>query len=65
MNNNIIMYRLCLIVVLKLDSFIQNALNMMILYASSWSNYVCVPTSIGHSNSVGKGKNSLLLDDLL
>jgi hypothetical protein len=35
MNNNIIMYRLCLIVVLKLDSLIQNALNMMILYASS------------------------------
>lgn len=26
---------------------------------------MCVPTSIGHSNSVGRGKNNFLLDDLL
>ena len=48
-----------------IDSFIQNGLNMMILYVSRRPKFVCVLTSIDPSNSVGRSKNSLLLDDLL
>jgi len=48
-----------------IDSFIQNGLNMMILHVSSRPKFICVLTSIGPSNSGGRGKNSLLLDDLL
>jgi hypothetical protein len=39
-----------------IDSFIQNGLNMMILYVSRRSKFVCVLTSIGLSNLVGRGK---------
>ena len=37
----------------------------MILYVSSWLESVRVSTSTGLSNSISKGKNNLLLDDLL
>jgi hypothetical protein len=47
------------------DSFIQNDLNMMILYVSSRSKLVSIPTYIGPLNSVGKDKIDLLLDDLM
>jgi hypothetical protein len=47
------------------DSFIQNGLNMMILYVSSRSKLVSVPTSDGPLNLVGKDKIDLLLDDLM
>jgi len=47
------------------DSLIQNGLNMIILYVSSWTKNVFVPTSYGLSKLVSKGKNSLLSDNLL
>jgi hypothetical protein len=49
----------------QIDSFIQSGSNIMILYVSSRSKSVCVPTSIGPSNSVGRDKNSLSSNDLL
>ena len=48
-----------------IDSFIQSSLNMMILYVSSQSKSLYVPNFVGFSNSIGRGKNSLLSDDLL
>ena len=48
-----------------IDFFIQSGLNMMILYVSSQPKYVCVSTSIGPSNSDGRGKISLLSNDML
>ena len=48
-----------------IDSFIQNSLNMMILYMSCRSKSVRVLTSASPSNLVNKGKNNLLSNDLL
>jgi len=48
-----------------INFFIQSSLNMMIFYVSSQSKSLCVLNFAGFSNSVGRGKNSLLLDDLL
>ena len=48
-----------------IDSLIQNGLNIMILYVSNQPKSMCVLTSSNPLNSVGIGKNSLLLDDLL
>ena len=48
-----------------IDSFIQNSLNMMILYMSCRSKSVRVSTSASPSNLVNKGKNNLLSNDLL
>jgi hypothetical protein len=48
-----------------IDFFIQSGLNMMILYVSSQPKYMCVSTSIGPSNSDGRGKISLLSNDML
>jgi hypothetical protein len=48
-----------------IDSFIQNSLNMMILYMSCRSKSVRVSTSVSPSNLVNKGKNNLLSNDLL
>jgi hypothetical protein len=39
-----------------IDFFIQKGLNMMILYVSSRTKFVCVLTFIDPSNSVGRGK---------
>jgi hypothetical protein len=36
-----------------IDSFIQNGLNMMILYVICQPKSMCVPTFAGPSNSVG------------
>jgi hypothetical protein len=47
------------------DYFIQSGLKMMILCVSSRPKSVCVSTSASPSNSVDRGKNSLLSDDLL
>jgi hypothetical protein len=47
------------------DSFIQNGLNMMILYVSNRSKLISVSISVGPLNSVGKDKIDLLLDDLM
>jgi hypothetical protein len=47
------------------DSFIQNGLNMMILYMSSRSKLVFVAISVGLLNLIGKNKIDLLLDDLM
>jgi len=47
------------------DYFIQSGLKMMILCVSSRPKFVCVSTSAGLSNSVDRGKNSFLSDDLL
>jgi len=46
-------------------SFIQNGLNMMILYVSNRSKLISVSISVGPLNSVGKDKIDLLLDDLM
>jgi hypothetical protein len=48
-----------------IDFFIQSGLNIMILYMSSQSKYVCVSTSIGLSNLDGRGKISLLSNDVV
>ena len=50
---------------IMIDSFIQNDLNMIILYMSSQPKSVFVPTSTSCSKSIRRGKNNLLLDDLL
>jgi len=47
------------------DSFIQNGLNMMILYVSSLSKLVSVAIFVGPLNLIGKNKIDLLLDDLM
>jgi len=47
------------------DSFIQNGLNMMILYMSSRSKLVSVAISVGLLNLIGKNKIDLLLDGLM
>jgi hypothetical protein len=47
------------------DYFIQSGLKMMILCVSSRPKSVRVSTSASPSNSVDRGKNSLLSDDLL
>ena len=47
------------------DYFIQSGLKMMILCVSSRPKSVCVSTSASPLNSVDRGKNSLLSDDLL
>jgi hypothetical protein len=47
-----------------IDSFTQNSLNMMVLYVSSWPKFVGVSISVGPLNSVSRGKNSLLSNDL-
>jgi hypothetical protein len=47
-----------------IDSFTQNSLNMMVLYVSSWPKVIGVSISVGPLNSVSRGKNSLLSDDL-
>jgi hypothetical protein len=48
-----------------IDSFIQNGLNMMVLYVSGLQKSMCVTTFACLSNAVSRGKNSLLSDDLL
>jgi len=58
-----------------IDFFIQNELNIMILYMSSKPKSLCLPTSswicksasqsTDLSKSVNRGKTNLLLDDLL
>uniref|UniRef100_A0A2K1XCT1 Uncharacterized protein n=1 Tax=Populus trichocarpa TaxID=3694 RepID=A0A2K1XCT1_POPTR len=50
---------------IMIDSFTQNGLNMIILYVISRPQSVCVPISARPSNSVSRGKRSLLSDDLL
>jgi len=47
------------------DSFIQNGLNMMILYVSSRSKLVSVVIFVGPLNLISKNKIDLLLDDLM
>jgi hypothetical protein len=48
-----------------IDSFTQSGLNMIVLYMSSRPKSVFVLTFVGPSNLVSKGKNSILLVDLL
>jgi hypothetical protein len=47
------------------DFFIQNGLNMIILYVSSRSKLVSVAIFVGPLNLIGKNKIDLLLDDLM
>jgi hypothetical protein len=47
------------------DFFIQNGLNMMILYVSNRSKLVSVAIFVGPLNLIGKNKIDLLLDDLM
>ena len=48
-----------------IDSFIQSGLNIMTLYASSRPKFMSVPTSASLLKSASRGKNNLLLNDLL
>jgi hypothetical protein len=48
-----------------INSFTQSGLNMKVLYVSSQPKFIGVPTFVGLSNSVSKGKHSLLSNDLL
>jgi len=40
-----------------IDYFIQSDLNIMILYVSSQSKFICFPTYAGPTNLVSKGKS--------
>jgi len=48
-----------------IDSFIQNDLKIITLYASSRSKFMFVPTFASILKSFSRGKNNLLLNDLL